>query len=95
MAVQETLVEIFVLPGFGLAGFIGIALILAGLFGMMIKNPPNRVPWPQTEFDWELFISQVWALVLGFLGFLIVAMIISKYLPKTTLFKRLMLSPNP
>ncbi len=88
------LVEIFVLPGFGVAGIIGIILIFAGLFGMLIKNPPDRLPWPQTEFDWDLFIRQIWALGLGFLGFLILASIISKYLPKTTLFKRLLLVPN-
>ena len=35
------MVELFVLPGFGIAGFAGILCILAGLFGMLVKNPPD------------------------------------------------------
>ena len=88
------LVEIVVIPGFGFAGFIGIVFILAGLFGMLIKNPPDQLPWPQTDFDWQLLVNQIWAIGLGFLAFLVLAGMISKYLPKTTLFSRLMLSPK-
>jgi membrane-bound serine protease (ClpP class) len=38
-------------------------------------------------------MSQVWALVLGFVGFVIVASFLRKYLPKTHFFNRLMLTP--
>jgi membrane-bound serine protease (ClpP class) len=88
------LIEVFLIPGFGFAGFIGIVLILAGLFGMLIKNPPDQLPWPQTDFDWQLLTNQIWAIGLGFLAFLVLAGMISKYLPKTTFFSRLMLSPK-
>jgi membrane-bound serine protease (ClpP class) len=88
------LVEVFLIPGFGFAGFIGIIFILAGLFGMLIKNPPDQLPWPQTDFDWQLLVEQIWAIGLGFLAFLVLAGMISKYLPKTTFFSRLMLSPK-
>ena len=49
------LVEIFVLPGFGLAGITGIICIIAGVFGMLIKNPPDRLPWPQDAIAWSDF----------------------------------------
>jgi membrane-bound serine protease (ClpP class) len=88
------LVEVFVLPGFGFAGIIGIILVLAGLFGMLIKNPPGRIPWPETNTDWQLLTGQIWAIGLGFLAFIVIAGLLSKYLPKTTLFNRLMLTPK-
>ena len=42
------LVEIFVLPGFGVAGILGIVCVLVGLFGMLIRNAPDELPWPDT-----------------------------------------------
>ena len=52
------MVEVFVLPGFGVAGFAGILCILAGLFGMLSPNLPNEVPWPDSEVEWELFAGR-------------------------------------
>jgi len=77
------LVEIFVLPGFGIAGFSGIACILVGLFGMLVKNPPDEFPWPQDAIAWSDFTSSIMALCLGVVGFAILAWLITKYLPKT------------
>jgi membrane-bound serine protease (ClpP class) len=87
------LVEIFVLPGFGIAGFAGILCILAGLFGMLIKNPPDKVPWPHTQFDWQIFIDGVWAISLGFMGFVVLAWLLTKYLPKLQFLSGLILVP--
>jgi membrane-bound serine protease (ClpP class) len=87
-------VEIFIIPGFGIAGFIGILFILGGLFGMLIKNPPDRLPWPQTEFDWQFLNDQIWAIGLGTLVFLVLAWLLSKYLPKSRVFSGLLLSPK-
>ena len=92
--VMLLLIEVFLIPGFGFAGFIGIVFILVGLFGMLIKTPPGQIPWPQSDYDWKMFTDQVWAIGLGFLAFLVIAGMISKYLPKTTLFGRLVLSPK-
>jgi membrane-bound serine protease (ClpP class) len=87
------IVEIFVLPGFGIAGFLGIICILAGLFGMLIKNPPDKLPWPQSPLDWEVFLNGVVGLSLGFVGFLIAAWFLVKYLPKLQFLSGLMLAP--
>jgi len=88
------MVEIFVLPGFGIAGFLGIMCILAGLFGMLIKNPPDEIPWPQTQFDWQLFMHGVLGLSLGFAGFVILAWLLTKYLPKLQFLSGLILVPT-
>jgi membrane-bound serine protease (ClpP class) len=87
------MVEIFVLPGFGIAGFLGIVCMLAGLFGMLIKNPPDKLPWPQTQFDWQLFTNGVLGLSLGFVGFVILAWLFTKYLPKLQFLSGLILVP--
>jgi membrane-bound serine protease (ClpP class) len=87
------LVEILLIPGFGVTGFVGITCVIAGLFGMLIKNPPDRLPWPESEFDWKLFINEVWAIGLGFIGFVVLAALLRKYIPRTGFFSRLTLAP--
>jgi membrane-bound serine protease (ClpP class) len=88
------LVELFVLPGFGVAGILGIALILAGLFGMLIRNAPNELPWPHTSADWSALSSGVLSLTLGFFGFLVLAWILSRYLPRFSFMSGLILAPS-
>jgi len=88
-------VEIFLLPGFGIAGLLGIVCVMAGGFGMLVKNPPGKLPWPETAMDWQLFANGVLGLVLGFTGFLILAWAFSKYLPKLEFLSGLILVPTP
>jgi membrane-bound serine protease (ClpP class) len=88
------MIEIFVLPGFGVVGILGIILILGGLFGMLVKNPPDKVPWPQTQLDWKLFTSGVLGLLFGFMGFVVIAWILAKYLPKLQFLSGLILVPS-
>ncbi|MHC4212354.1 MAG: NfeD family protein [Planctomycetota bacterium] len=88
------LIEIFVLPGFGVAGISGILCILGGLFGMLIKNQPDEIPWPNSPLDWELFTDGVLGLVFGFFGFIVFAMLLAKYLHKIPGVGKLVLSPS-
>jgi len=92
------LIEFFVLPGFGIAGFSGIVCILAGLFGMLIKNPPPPgdewyKPWPETPLDWQIFTKGVLGLSVGFAGFVVLAWVLSKYLPRIKFLSGLILAP--
>ncbi len=87
------LVEIFVLPGFGVAGVLGITGILLGLFGMLIRNAPNELPWPHTDTDWQSLSSGAVSLAGGFAGFLVLAWILSRYLPKIPFMSGLVLTP--
>jgi len=86
-------VEVFAIPGFGIAGLTGILCIILGVFGMLIKNPPDKIPWPHTEFDWVLFTDGIIGLVGGFTGFLIGAWLLGKYLPKIEFLSGLILVP--
>lgn len=88
------LIEFFVLPGFGIAGFSGIICLLAGLFGMLIKNPPDKLPWPQDEIAWSDFTWGVVGLSLGFVGFIVLAWLLSKYLPRIRFLSGLILVPT-
>lgn len=87
------LVEFFVLPGFGIAGITGIICVLAGLFGMLIKNPPDKFPWPNNAVDWSDFSQGALGLSLGFMGFLVLAWLLSKYMPKLPFLGGLILVP--
>ncbi|MCX5638609.1 MAG: hypothetical protein NTX52_13100 [Planctomycetota bacterium] len=89
------MVEVFILPGFGIAGILGMICVLVGVFGMLVRNPPDRLPWPQNALDWETFTSGVLGLSLGFAGFIILAWLLGKYLPKVQFLSGLMLVPTP
>jgi membrane-bound serine protease (ClpP class) len=88
------LVEIFVLPGFGIAGILGIGCLLAGLFGILVRNAPDELPWPDTVGDWQSLSSGVISLALGFGGFLVLAWLVSRYLPKMRFMSGLILIPT-
>jgi membrane-bound serine protease (ClpP class) len=88
------LVEIFILPGFGIAGISGIICMLAGLFGMLVKNPPNRLPWPEDAVAWSDFTWGVVGLSFGFGGFVLLAWLLSKYLPRIQFLSGLILIPT-
>ena len=87
------LVEIFVLPGFGIAGVLGIVGILLGLFGMLIANAPDELPWPETPSDWQSLSSGVLSVALGFTGFIVLAWLLSRYLPRLGFMSGLVLTP--
>jgi membrane-bound serine protease (ClpP class) len=87
------LIEFLVLPGFGIAGFAGIICIFAGLFGMLIKNPPDRLPWPQDAIAWSDFTWGIVGLTLGCAGSIVLVWLLSKYLPRIQFLSGLMLAP--
>ncbi|MHC4641071.1 MAG: NfeD family protein [Planctomycetota bacterium] len=88
------LIEIFVLPGFGIAGFLGITFILIGLFGMLVKNGPDELPWPRDAMAWKDFTDGVIGLSAGFIGFIVLAWLLAKYLPKLQFMSGLILAPS-
>src|SRR4030042_3763797 len=61
---------------------------------MLIKNPPDKLPWPQTAFDWSFFTSGILSIVVGIVGFAVLAGILSKYLPRMQFLSGLILVPN-
>ncbi len=89
-------VEVFILPGFGVAGVLGILFILVSIFAILVPNRPNELPWPKPDLNdsqWNLVSSGAGGFMLGFLGFAVVAYILAKFLPKTGLLRNLILAP--
>ncbi len=80
-------VEVFILPGFGVTGVSGIALMLLGLSLLVVKQ------WPQSEAEY-LVLAQKFGV---FAAALVVALLggfsLAKYLPKIPVANRLMLKP--
>jgi len=89
------LVEFLLLPGFGIAGILGTVFLLGGLFGMLIKNVPGRLPWPEGPEDWGSLADGVLGLTYGFFGFAVLAWILTRYLPKLQFMSGLILVPTP
>jgi membrane-bound serine protease (ClpP class) len=88
------LLEFFVIPGFGVAGVLGIVFILAGLIGMLVRNSPSEWPVPQGDFEWRVFIDGLLSILIGFGLFVIAAILLAKYLPRFGAFAGLTLIPG-
>lgn len=80
------IIEIFVLPGFGIFGVMGIILMIASLFLGLIADFP-LVDWNMLSFA---IIQLASAFVLG----AIVIFILLKFLPKTQIWNNLVLQTN-
>jgi membrane-bound serine protease (ClpP class) len=87
--------EVFIIPGFGVAGIAGFLLCGAALLAMIIPNAPDQPPLPVTDLDWSRFFDGLMFLLLGFIGALLVGSLLSRYLPEVTLLQksRLILAP--
>ena len=84
--------EVFVIPGFGIAGVTGLVLIVLALIAMLVGNPPDQLPLPRYQFDRELFVSNLKGLLLGLFGFCVGVYFLSKYLPKIPVANRFILA---
>ncbi len=87
MGVVLLLVEIFIIPGFGLAGISGILLVVVSLVLAM-----QDFVWPVLDWQWDI-LRQNLALVLVSLAVAFVTLILAaRFLPRIALFRGLMLT---
>jgi membrane-bound ClpP family serine protease len=77
--------EVFVLPGFGVAGISGILLVLASL-GLVAYGH-----WPRSNDEWVKFGQKIGPFGVSMLGALVAVAIIVRYLPHIPVLNRLML----
>ena len=60
---------------------------------MLVKNPPDQLPYPQSPLDWQLFLNGVMGLLFGFIGFVVLAWLSGRYLPRLEFLSGLILAP--
>lgn len=77
------IVEIFLIPGFGLFGIAGIIFMVLGLFLGLLSD--------FKMIDWDLISIAIVQLAAAFVGTTTIALILLKFLPKTDMFSKLIL----
>lgn len=80
------LVEIFVIPGFGIFGAVGIILMIGSLFLGLISDFPL--------VDWDMILMAIVQLAGALVLALIVIYFLIRYLPKMEFFNKLVLQKN-
>lgn len=90
------LVEIFVLPGFGVAGVSGLILVLVSLVATFVPSEPNAPPFslPRMEGTWEALKVGVATLSGSLLASLAGILMLLRFLPQTWLGRQVLLA-NP
>jgi membrane-bound serine protease (ClpP class) len=81
--------EIFVIPGFGLAGIAGFATLTAGLYMMF-----TTVTIPQYTWDYDRLADVAWTLVMGLVAFTVFVAVTVRLLPQTPLYGAIVLGTS-
>jgi len=87
------LAEIFVIPGFGIAGILGFAALLVGGLAMLVPNLPDEMPIPDSQWAWEVFQQGLLSISLAFIASVVGMIVIAHYLPRLPWAGRLTLKP--
>ncbi len=86
------IVEVFFIPGTFIAGIVGVILVLVALFSGML-NPPD-LDYIVTNDDWSfsaivgLGVKPMLQLSLGLVGAAILVLVLMRYLPETSIFRK-------
>lgn len=92
-------IELFVIPGFGLAGFIGIILMMIGLVASFVPAEPSfdGGDWfqmPELPLTYDYLRNGLYAMAAGLGGSIIGMVLIAKYMPKVPVVGQV-IAPNP
>lgn len=79
--------ELFVIPGFGIAGVSGILLIIASLFLALIKHP-----MPKTPVDISRLLQATYVVAASLMATFLVATLSFRFMPKIPLLSKLILT---
>ena len=86
LGVALIIVEVLVLPGFGVPGLAGGASLMIGIYLAF-----TRVTIPEYSWDFDRIREMVFVLGFAGVGFLIFAYLTAKYLPRSPVWNRLVL----
>lgn len=83
--------EIFVVPGFGIPGALGIGCVLVGLFAGAIPGDLGNV-LPSEPWETDAFEATLWRFFLVVLGATGIAVVLARFLPNIPVLNRLVLT---
>ncbi|MHC4730842.1 MAG: NfeD family protein [Planctomycetota bacterium] len=84
-------VELFLLPGFGVAGFLGLACILGSVALAALPDAPGELPVAPGHF----LLPMARDFLVATIGAFFVVLALARYLPTVPLFRRLHMEPAP
>ena len=89
-------VEIFLIPGFGIAGVCGVVLIIVALLGSFVPAEPGAPPfsWPDLQGTWEALETGIIVLASSVIIAVTGMALLARYLPSMPFGRRLVLA-NP
>jgi membrane-bound serine protease (ClpP class) len=88
LGVGLLLVELFVFPGFGIAGLSGLALVVFSLGVSLIGNVGLDFP------SLEIVGSAIWTLAITMVLLVVILVMGARWLPQSTRFNQLVLAPE-
>lgn len=83
------LIEVFVVPGIGVTGILGVLFMVGGI-GLATFDKI-----PQSGAEWMLFGNRIVSYVAALFGAVVIAFMVARYLPNIPYVNRLMLQPPP
>src|SRR6267142_1327299 len=88
--------EVFVIPGFGVTGFVGIGLILIGFIMTFVAPEPGRSPVsiPKLNMSWQGLQEGLAVTLAGLACSILLCMWLRRYLPRLPYFKGLILNTS-
>jgi len=86
------LLEVFVLPGFGVAGILGILMTLVGLILITVPHVPGDMPLPRGNLAWGVFKTTLLAICIAFIAATVTGYYLMRNLPKLPIGRRLALA---
>jgi membrane-bound serine protease (ClpP class) len=81
------LLEIFIIPGFGVAGISGILLIVVSLVLAM-----QDFVWPTFEWQWDILRRNLVLVLVSLSVSFVALLVIARLVPNVSLFRRIMLT---
>lgn len=88
LGLMLVVVEVFLIPGFGVVGLSGVLMILGGMALVAYGH------WPQSSGEWLGFGQVMLPFLGGLLGSILLAGIAIQFLPRMPFFNNLVLIPN-
>ena len=84
------LLEMFVIPGFGIFGLGGGAMVLASI---VLASQTSKSFIPQNDYQREQLLTRCLTVAAAGVGMIVLAVLLRKRLPRSRLFGNLMLEP--